>query len=201
MQLFSKEWWSNLFAAQAEAEGTPLVAQIDQLAPARTVRISAEPLATIEAAAAPLIPQAAATSDPRDAELAQLRESIARQEQAATQTKAEAFADGAIRSSQALPAERATLIRMYVAAATDDARDPWPAPASAAEAASRVALLESQIAARPPHTLASEQVRVGDGGVLETKDARAPMTAERRAKLLGMTPLGQAALNQKAKSA
>lgn len=177
MQIFSKEWWSNLFAAQAEAEGAPLSAAVEQ--GAQKIQISAEQLAAATQAAAP---------DPRDAELAALRDRIAKQEQAAVTAKAEAFADGAIRASQALPAEREKLIAMYTQAASDDQRDEGQ----------RLATLEQLIAARPAHSLTAEQVAVGAGGVLETQQGG--MTADRKQQLLNMTPLGQAA-RKHAKSA
>jgi len=162
-----KGFWANffggMFGAAAEAEGTPIAAALEQ-------------------AATPLIAQpttvaAAAVADPRDAELQALRERIARQEQAALAVKAEAFADGAIRAHQALPAERTQLIALYTQSAATEAG---------------TATLEALIAARPPHTLAAEQVAVGAGGVLESGALQA-VTPERRSKLLGMTPLGQAA--------
>lgn len=188
-----KDFWQGMFQSAAEAEGSPLAAAVEQ---PRMVAISADQLARVEAAAPLAAP--AAGPDPREAEIASLRERIAKQEAAAIQAKAEAFADAAIRANQAFPAERAALIRWYASAAQDDARDPWP-EAQAGEAASRVALLESDIAARPPHNLTTEQVRVGEGGVLES-GATQGVSEERKQKLLALTPLGQAA-RKNAKSA
>lgn len=185
-----KAFWNGMFGAAAEAEGTPIAAQLEVAAPTtRTVQISAEQLAQIEAAAAPLAPQAAAV-DPREERIAALEKQLTEQRTQQIQTAAVAFADGAIRSNQAYPSERTSLIRMYVAAAHDDDRDPWP-EAQAGEAGSRVALLQGQIAARPAHSLTAETVRVGEGGVLES-GAQPGLTPERRNKLLGLTPLGQA---------
>jgi signal peptide peptidase SppA len=185
MQIFSKEWWSNLFAAQAEAEGTPLAAA----AAPRVMQISAEELARV---AAPMGPLAAAETegDPRDAELASLRERIAKQERAAVQARAEAFADGAIRSNKAMPAERESLIAAYAQAAMDDAGD----------GGTRVAVLESLLNQRAPHSLTQEQVAVGQGGVLESGAPR-ELAADRRRQLLSMTATGQGVLARRARSA
>lgn len=193
MQVFSKEWWSNLFAAQAETE-VP-AGENTQSVTSNTVRISADDMARIDQSLAQslatVIPQQSTQDDPREARLAELEKQLADQKAQQIQTAATAFADNAIRQSLAMPSERAGLIRLHAQAAQDDARDPWAAPASAGEATSRVALLESQIALRPPHTLTSEQVRVGAGGVLETGAKSDGMTPERRAQLMGYTALGQ----------
>lgn len=177
-----KDFWQGMFQSAAEAEaieGTAIAAAVESTAP--VVRISADDLSRAVGQ-----PQAAATPDPREAEIAALRERIAKQEQAALQTKAEAFADGAIRAHQALPSERTALIGTYLQlAATEDG----------------TAHLEALIAARPPHSLSSEQVAVGAGGVLESGASPIGVSPERKAKLLAMTALGQSIARKKTTSA
>jgi ClpP class serine protease len=156
--------------------------------------IEIEPEETEVVTTAQATPAQAQSADTRDAELQALRERIAKQEAQQIQVAAAAFADGAIRDRRAMPAERDTLVRLYTAAAQDDARNPWPVPTDAGEAPSRVALLEADIATRPQHTLLQERVSVGQGGVLETGTKPEGLSEERRRQLLAMSPTGQAVL-------
>jgi hypothetical protein len=152
MQVFTKEWWSNLFAAQAEAEGAPIAAQLEHGA-SRTVQISAAQLAQIEAASAPLA--AASAPDPRTAEL---EAEIARLRKMQIERDASAFADKLITiEHKALPAERNSLIAAYTQAAQDDAAHPL-------SGASRTSLLEALTAERPAHQLTKELI--GDPALL-----------------------------------
>jgi signal peptide peptidase SppA len=180
-----KTFWNGMFSAAAEVEGTPAAAAVEQAAP-RTVQVGAEQLARAEAQAQ--------STDGRDAEMQALRERIAKQEAQQIAKDAALFADSAIRDRRAMPAERETLLRLYTAAAQDDARSPWPAPTDAGEAPSRVALLQADIATRPQHTLLEERVSVGAGGVLESGAKSEGLSEERRRQLLAMSPTGQAVL-------
>lgn len=177
------EAWRGFFRA-AKEEGIELEAD----APA-------EPTTT--AARAQVAEPSPAEQTAQAARIAELERQLAAQRTAQIAQAATTFADAAVRDRRAYPAEHAALIALYTQAAQDDDR------LMVAEGQqTRVALIEAQIAARPQHSLSSEIVASGQGGVLETAGADKPMTAERRQKLLSMTPLGQAVLKaERAKSA
>lgn len=149
MQLFSKEWWSNLFAAQAEVEGTPLAAAVGS-GGTRTVQITPAQLAQIEQGIGSGVDQrSGGASDPRTAELEKEIAQLRRQQ---IDRDAISFADTLITTDhKALPAERAQLISLYTQAAQDDAAHPLAS-------GSRIALLEQTAQARPAHQLTTERV-------------------------------------------
>jgi ClpP class serine protease len=164
MQLFSKEWWSNLFAAQAEVEGTPLAATVGS-GGTRTLQISAEQLAQIEASGAPL-----AASNAPDSRTAELEAEIGRLRKAQIDRDALAFADTLITiEHKALPAEHERLVSLYTQAATDDAEHPLAS-------GSRVALLEHAEQARTAHDLLKELVP--DQKLLALTGATPPESAD-----------------------
>lgn len=164
------------FIRAARQEGIPIEA--DE-APATTTEVEQPPPVTRP----PVASAQATVADSRDQRLADLERQIAEQRRQQIETVATAFADGAVRNRQALPAEREQLIGLYVQAATDDDRD----------GGHRATTVEQLIAARPQHNLVTEAVKVGEGGVLES-GVQEGVTFARRQQLLGMTPLGQAAL-------
>jgi len=189
MQVFSKEWWSNLFAAQAETE--PAAAPAEP----RTVQISQTDLDRIEAAAASLVsPQAAQSSnsgDAREARMVELERQLAEQQTHARQAAAAAFADGAVRAHQAMPAERQALYDAYIQASEDDSARPLTSGTS------RVGQIEALTSSRTPHTLTEELIAATSGGVLPSSGSTRPMSEERKEALMSMTTLGRAALARK----
>ena len=130
-------------------------------------------------AAAELAPAPAqsARDQEREQRLAELEKQLAEQQQREIETRAAAFADGAIRNRQALPSERQSLVSLYTQLASTEAG---------------TAGLEALVAARPQHSLSEELVAQGAGGALPQGGDSTTMTPERRAELLGHTPLGQA---------
>lgn len=185
-----KGFWANMFGGMfsaAKAEGIAVDGEtIEPRTPALgEVLTSANVPAgsPITSSHTVMSTQAASTPDPREERIAALEKQLAEQQTAQIQAAAAAFADGAIRQSLALPSEREKLIALHVQAAQDDTRD----------SGTRRANLEQLISSRPPHSLSSEQVKVGEGGVLESQSSTGGLSPERRQKLLSMTPLGQAA--------
>jgi ClpP class serine protease len=113
-----------------------------------------------------------------------------------------AFADGQVREGRAFPAERESLIRQYVQAATDD-RLHGAITAGTADgqtSTTRVAILTETLAARPAHGLTHEAVRSVDGqqvlaNRITTPNAGdAPPSREELDRLLAMTPGGRVTL-------
>lgn len=132
------------------------------------------------------------------ARIAELEQRLEQSRQAQLATDAATFAQTAIRDRRAMPSEHDTLVQLYIAAAQDDHTTPWDVQSESQTTGrpkSRVALLQAQLAARPQHSLLGEQVKVGQGGVLES-GAETRMSEARRTELLSATPLGQAALKQ-----
>jgi ClpP class serine protease len=171
----------------AEDAGIELEPDVAAEAPAQTTRAES---ATAAANTEPTPEQAA-----QSARLAELEKKLAEQREQAIASQAAAFAVRAVRERRAYPAEHASLIALYVQAAQDDDR----APMSEAQK-SRIAQIEASIAARPQHSLSAELIASSSGGVLET-GGTGPMSEERRRSLLQVTPLGQAAISRRAKSA
>lgn len=192
MQIFSKEWWANLFAAQAEAEGTPIQAQVEQ--GARTVRISAQDLAKIEAAATSIQPVPAAAPDADDPRIAELQAQIARLEKSEIESRAAAFTEQMVRENRAFPAEAAELTALYTRAALDDRASP-------AEGTTRVASLEGLYRARQPHQLTQEVMPDGQHAALTLDRQPSGLTEAGKAQLLSMTQLGRQTLARTTKSA
>lgn len=196
MNVFSREWWGNLIAGAADAGQQP-DAQPGQLVQGELLQAVAAPLQLLEAS---LGTSAAAMAAPGQAdpamaaEIDKLKAQIETQRLTQVARDAEAFAAAAVRDRRAMPAESNALIALYTRAANDD----HAAPMSEGEPTRR-AQLESLVSSRPQHSLTTEQVKVGAGGVLES-GAETRMSETRRKELLNATPLGQAAIKQ-AKSA
>lgn len=163
-----KEFWGGLFQSAAEVEGAPIAAAIEQAVAADLAEL--------------VTPAQSARESEREQRLAELERQLAEQQEREIQTRAAAFADGAIRNRQAMPAERESLISLYVQTAATEGG---------------TAKLEAMVAARPQHSLTEERVAQGAGGVLFQGNDPNVMTAERRAQLLGATPLGQEILRAK----
>lgn len=142
---------------------------------------------TTTAAVEPPPPSAEQLS--REQRLVELERQLAAQKQAQIAQAATTFADKAVRDRRAFPAERSALIALYTQAAQDDDR-----VGAADGQIGRVAHVEQLIAARPQHSLSSELIASGPGGVLEQSAGPKEMTEERRRALLAMTPLGQAVI-------
>lgn len=148
MKVFSQEWWANLFGGAAQAEAAP---------PAAAVEGGQVTSGQLQAAAVPLRLYAntaiqgetlEAQDDPR---VAELQEQLAKMQREQREQQATQFVDGLIAQHRALPAQRAELIRLYAAAAEDDARSPL-------ENGSRVATLKAVLEAKPAHELTKELV-------------------------------------------
>jgi len=103
-----------------------------------------------------------------DPETVRLKAEMAALKAERTQEKAVAFAESEIRAGRAYPAERAAIIAQYVQCATDDAAHGGTVTfADGQTTGTRVEALAALFAARVPHSLTGEQVRVG------SKDAQA----------------------------
>ncbi|MGN6810144.1 MAG: hypothetical protein ACTHMP_04660, partial [Thermomicrobiales bacterium] len=99
-----------------------------------------------------------------DPEQVRLKAEIAELKAERTREKAVAFAEGEIRAGRAYPAERAAIIAQYVQAATDDAAQGDTVTFADGQTGTRVEALAALFAARTPHGLTSEQVRVAAAG-------------------------------------
>jgi signal peptide peptidase SppA len=177
-----KGFWANMFGGMFKAAKDEGIDVGGTQAP-----ITADPLVAMEAVTATLRPRE------DDTEIADLRRQLAEQRTQQTQARAAQFADGAVSDRRAFPAERDALLSAYVQAADDDATSPVAGE-------SRVQRLEAMIAQRPQHTLTSEVIAQSEGQqVLSAKTDE--VSEDRKKALLAMTPLGQAALARRAKSA
>lgn len=178
-ETMDKGFWANMFGGMfsaAKAEGIPLegVDRPDSRAD-RPEQVAASQMSA---------------PDPKLAErMAELEAQITEQRTHAAKVAATAFADGAVRSRQAMPAEHAGLVADYMQAVEDDAARPM--------AESRVSRLESRIAQRPTHDLTSEQVATTLAGALPNAAVPETPSEERVQALLAMTPAGQAALDRR----
>ena len=193
MQIFSKEWWSNLFAAQAELEPPAIAAQIEPrtLAPGEMLTAAAvPPKSPITSASA-----TQTTPHPFADRLAELESQLADQQTQARQAQAAAFADGAVRARQAYPSERQALYDAYIQASEDDSARPLSGGTT------RVGQIEAMVKTRTPHNLTAELLPTTQGGELPSSAGSAAMSDARHQALLAMTPLGQSILRKKAKSA
>lgn len=180
-----KGFWTNMFGGlfrAAQEEGAPLAAAAPVSEPlaAVTAPLMLDVPGTIEQAAGP---------DPREARLAELERQLATQQQQQRDVQAAAFADGAVRSHRALPAERPALYDAYLRASCDDAAAPLTN-------GSRAALLEGLVNQRIPHSLTQELIAQQVQGTILPTDASATpeLSEQRRRALLAMTPTGQAVL-------
>lgn len=154
--------------------------------------LAAPAAATQAAAAEPSLESAA-----RDARIAELEQRLAAQRTQQIAASAAQFADRAVRERRAFPAEHSALVALYTQATQDDDVSP-----AADEQTGRVTQLEAAISARPPHSLSSELIASGAGGVLESDTGPKPMTEARRRYLLSLTPGGHAVLSdERVKSA
>lgn len=189
MQIFSKEWWSNLFAAQAELEPPVLTAAIEPRALESGEVLESAPLPPTSAA------RVVQSAEPNlfATRLKELETQIAEQQTQARQAQAAAFADGAVRARQAMPSERQALYNAYIQASEDDGARPLET--------SRVSQIEALVKSRTPHSLTEELLPTAQGGALNSGAGAAAMSEERHQALLAMTPLGQSILRKKAKSA
>ncbi len=126
-----------------------------------------------------------------------LREERADRARAELKTQADTFLSTMLREERILPAAVAGLTTAYVAALEDDRDRPI-------EGHSRVAALEAAYRDRPPHRLTAERISPeAPSGSIELKndavpDPSAPITPERRKKLLSYTESGQLILQQEA---
>jgi ClpP class serine protease len=188
MQIFSKEWWSNLFAAQAELEPAALAAAIEPRALAPGEALASAPLLVNSSATA------SSTPHPLSERMAELEAQIAEQQTQARQAQAAAFADGAVRARQAMPSERQALYDAYIQASEDDSARPL--------ASSRVSQIEALVKSRTPHNLTVELLPTNEAGTLPSGATATTPTRERLDALEAMTPLGRATLARRhAKSA
>lgn len=159
------------------------------------------------------MPTSASTgmTDTEKAEFATLKADNDRLKAEQITRDAQAFASGEVAARRVLPAEVPALITMFCQARRDDQSAPTTITFSVGvgEAAqettgSRTDALKALYAARPAHTLTAEIMQDGqDGQQLaalfaqrETPKSGAdkPLTPERRALLMNMTPLGVATL-------
>jgi ClpP class serine protease len=188
MQIFSKEWWGNLFAAQAELEPATLTAATLPRALER-----GEMLTSGDLPAGSTIASSAPIANPFADRLAELESQLGEQQAQARQASAASFADGAVRAHQAYPSERQALYDAYVQASEDDAARPL--------ATARVAQIEALVTSRTPHSLTDELIATSTGGVLASAPDSGAISEERHQALLAMTPLGETVRRRRAKSA
>jgi hypothetical protein len=138
------------------------------------------------------------TPDPR---IAELEAKIAARDaqfavaQATQRTKeATAFADAQIAAFRVLPAGREALVALYVAAAAQEG----PVTFANGEQHSLTETLATVFAALPTHSLTQQVALTPDQRVLMAAgnpNPNGPMSAERRAELLGQSSLGRAVAN------
>lgn len=122
------------------------------------------------------------------AELDALRAQVAALQATQRQIEASAYAAQLLQERRIVPSEQAQVAALYVQAASDDASMPL-------QNGSRVAVLQSAYAARPPHRLTEELVPDGRLVALANSGDQED-TATRKRKLLAMTPLGRAVLKE-----
>lgn len=149
--------------------------------------------------------EAVARADAAEARLAEARAAEAARATADLDARATAFADGEIRASRALPAERESLIAAFADAAHDDADHP-----RGEGRPTRVMALTERQAQRPASALLGELVPVReekDGSLVpltnlektafaSADQADAPLTLERRIQIMAMTETGRAELRR-----
>lgn len=120
---------------------------------------------------------------------------------------AEHFADEVIRTGKAFPAERNAIIAQFCAAYDDDKTNPKTVQfgTKPEEKGTRVDALRAAFDLRPVNPLLSEQI-AASGELIFSGKSSAPvngeekttgMSAERKAKLMGATPVGRAVMAEK----
>lgn len=140
---------------------------------------------------------------PPDPRVAELEKALATERAHRIATQAAAFADGEIAAGRAYPAERMAMVASFAQAAQDDEATAAVVTFGEGQQGSRMDALKAMFAARPKHGLTEEQMPAALQGatVLMNRETPAgkdgPMSAERKAELLGMTPLGKAVLDAK----
>lgn len=172
-----RAFWAGMFGA-AEASGA-------------TKQTTEQPAASEQPAAdpAPAEQPAASTAaaDPRiaelEAQLAARTAAEARQVAEQIEKDAQAFADGAVASRRAYPAEAEALAGLY--------------RACAAQGETALGALRASVEARPQHSVTVESVPAAQQVL--TADPSPKLDAKRRKELMSATPLGQAAMGREAK--
>lgn len=181
------------------ADGTPTKEQLDQIDPAEFA-----PATTANFADSPEAKAMQARLDALEAERVAAAQSRRAQDAAS-------FAQGEIDACRAVPAEKPFLIAAFNTAARDDDAEALSVTFSVGdetrEVPSRVELLRALCAARTPHALTTEVLFDASGKVMFDASGRVrvreqtpgdgPMSAERRAELLNLTPMGREILKAK----
>lgn len=173
---------------------------LDQLKTALLGREAATETATAAVPAQMSVDNSAALKAAQD-EIDRLKAAAFTAQTERIQADAVAFAESEIDAKRSLPAERAYLITAFSTAATDDVLHPTAVTFGEGKTGSRVDALKAAHAARTPHQLTSEMVPTGEETALFNKGnaddptKEKPLTAERRAELLGLSELGQTVLN------
>jgi hypothetical protein len=134
-----------------------------------------------------------------DAEKDALKAELAKLRAEAVQKRAAAFADEMIRDRRALPAEKDALTAAFAQAVSDDDAH---GTATFADGKGRVDTLTAMVKARPQHALTDEMLKTSEEAALfanrqQTDTEGKRLSAEAKAKLMGMTPLGRECLKGK----
>jgi hypothetical protein len=172
----------------------------DDGTPPSTVTASAPPVTAPPTVAASVT---LSTPDPRDAELARMRQERDAAQAETNRIRAEsisreavAFADRMLTDARAFPAEREAIITAHQQAAIDDVTY-GVVTFGDGQTTTRVARFEAAYAARPAHQLTAESLSPALMSVLQghretpAQDADRKATPEELEKLLNMTPQGQ----------
>ena len=144
------------------------------------------------------------TPDPRDAEMARMRQERDAAQAETNRIRAEsinreavAFADRMLTEARAFPAEREAIITAHQQAAIDDVTY-GVVTFGDGQTTTRIARFEAAYAARPAHQLTAESLSPALMSVLQghrdtpTQEADRKATPEELEKLLNMTSQGQA---------
>lgn len=139
----------------------------------------------------------------KDAEIASLRASLAKQAQSDATPGIDAFLASEVKARRVLPNEQPALRSLLLQAASDDASSPLAS-------GSRLGSIQASISARPGHNLTGEAIPAADGpntripdgssvlpdGPPSPEDPEAPAPKSEMERLLKMTPVGKLALNR-----
>lgn len=134
-------------------------------------------------------------------EVKRLRDELAKAKAERITSDATHFADEQITTHKALPAERESIIAAFTQAAQDDGAHGAVTFADG-KTSSRVDQLKAMFSARPAHTLTTELIVTQEGSAAaftagnkiaqpRTDAGDKPMSKERRAELLNLTPIGR----------